>query len=121
MPDSPENARIAYVAGEYPLVSLTFIQREIAALRDLGLDVITCSMRRTPTAQHMGPAEAEAARTTFHVLEAVRHPAKLLAAQNRAFTRAYWSALNLAWKTRAPGLASPECSLRCSVRPERVT
>ena len=106
MPDTPENARIAYVAGEYPLVSLTFIQREIAALRDLGLDVITCSMRRTPASQHKGPAEVEAARTTFHVLEAVSHPAKLLAAQRRLFTRSYWSALKLAWKTRAPGLKS---------------
>ena len=98
--------RIAYVTGQYPLVSLTFIQREIAALRDLGLDVITCSMRRTPAAQHKGPAEQEAAATTFYVLEQVKRPLALLAAQ-RALVQApgrYLSALRLAWATRAPGM-----------------
>lgn len=97
--------KIAYVAGEYPLVSLTFIQREIAALRELGLDVITCSMRRTPAEQHPGPAEREAAATTFHVLEALKRPGRALAAQSLLFTRTrrYLAALGLAWKTRAPG------------------
>ncbi len=100
--------RIAYVAGQYPLVSLTFIQREIAALRGLGLDVITCSMRRTPPEQHPGPAEKEAARTTFYVLEAVRSPVTLLRAQSPALTAPgrYFRALRLAWKTRSPGLRS---------------
>lgn len=98
--------RIAYVAGEYPLVSLTFVQREIAALRARGIDVITCSMRRTPPAQHPGPAEREAARTTFHVIEAMRDPRRLLAAQRHALSRPrrYLRTLGLAWRTRPPGL-----------------
>ncbi len=97
--------RIAYVTGQYPLVSLTFIQREIAALRDLGLDVITCAMRRTPAEQHKGPAEKEAAATTFYVLEKLKRPAAFLAAQKALFQTpgAYFKALGLAWRTRSPG------------------
>jgi glycosyltransferase involved in cell wall biosynthesis len=90
------------------LVSLTFIQREIAALRTLGLNVITCSMRRTPASQHPGPAEKEAAASTFHVLEAVRSPKEFFAAQARAFKSPgrYLRAMWLAWKIRSPGLKS---------------
>ena len=97
--------RIAYLTGQYPEVSLTFILREVEALRDLGVHVQTCSIRRTPPSQHPGPAEKEAARTTFHVLEAVKNPAKLIAAQGYLISRPgrYLRALRLAWKTRAPG------------------
>ena len=35
--------RIAYLTGEYPKVSHTFILREAEALRRHGLDVFTCS------------------------------------------------------------------------------
>lgn len=98
--------KIAYVAGEYPLVSLTFIQREIAGLRAHGLTVVTCSMRRTPVEQHKGPAEKEAAETTFYVLEKLKQPLALLRAQKSLFQHPgrYFSALRLAWRTRAPGL-----------------
>lgn len=100
--------KVAYIAGEYPLVSLTFIQREIEALRGHGVQVVTCSMRRTPTSQHKGPAEKEAAATTFYVLDALKKPTTFLAAQKQMFTRtgAYFSALKLAWKTRSPGVKS---------------
>lgn len=99
-------SRIAYVAGQYPLVSLTFIQREIAALRDLGLDVITCSMRRTSPDQHPGEAEKAEAAATFHVIEAMKRPATFFAAQGSALRHPgrYFSALRLAWATRAPGM-----------------
>ncbi|MCV3273773.1 glycosyltransferase [Roseobacter sinensis] len=98
--------KIAYLTGQYPEVSLTFILREVEALRALGADVITCSIRQTPPEQHPGPAEKEAARTTFHVLKAARNPLKLIAAQAYALTRPrrYFGALALAWKTRSPGL-----------------
>ena len=98
--------KIAYVTGQYPLVSLTFIQREIAALRDLGLEVLTCSMRRTAPDQHRGPAEKEAAKSTFYVLERLRQPLTLMAAQQSLFKgfRRYFLALKLAWSMRSPGL-----------------
>ena len=91
--------------GQYPLVSLTFIQREIAALRDLGLDVTTCAMRRTPAAEHKGTAEKDAAASTFYVLEKLKNPMAFLAAQKALFQGfgAYFRALRLAWATRSPG------------------
>ncbi|WP_092082517.1 glycosyltransferase [Poseidonocella sedimentorum] len=98
--------RIAYLTGQYPEVSLTFIQREIAALRELGAEVLTCSIRRTPPEQHPGPEEKAEARATFHVLATAKNPLKLLAAQSYALTRPgrYFRALKLAWATRSPGL-----------------
>ena len=39
--------KLAYLTGEYPRASDTFIQREVAALRDLGHEVLTCSIRTT--------------------------------------------------------------------------
>ncbi|MEM8729303.1 MAG: glycosyltransferase family 4 protein [Pseudomonadota bacterium] len=98
--------RIAYLTGQYPEVSLTFILREVEALREMGAEVLTCSIRETPSLQHPGPAEKEAARTTFHVLKTAKNPARLLAAQKYLLTRPtrYFRALGLAWKTRPPGL-----------------
>ena len=102
----PPLPRIAYLTGQYPEVSLTFILREIEALRAQGIEVITCSIRRTPPEQHPGPAEKQAAATTFHVLEAARKPLTLLAAQAHLLRqpRRYFSAVKLAWRTRSPGL-----------------
>ena len=97
--------RVAYLTGRYPEVSLTFILREVEALRRSGLEVLTCSIRRTPPEQHLGLAEKEAAQTTFHVLESARNPLSLLAAQSyllRSPIR-YLGALRLAWATRSPG------------------
>ncbi|MEO0864474.1 MAG: glycosyltransferase, partial [Pseudomonadota bacterium] len=76
------------------------------ALRAHGAEVLTCSIRRTPPEQHPGPAEKEAAATTFHVLEQAKNPIRFLAAQSYLFTRPgrYFAALALAWHTRSPGL-----------------
>lgn len=43
--------RVAYLIGRYPSVSHTFIQREIAALRELGVEVDTFSVWRTDAGQ----------------------------------------------------------------------
>ena len=56
--------RVAYVVGRYPQVSHTFILREIAALRELGVDVTTFSIWRTPHAELLSDDERrEHART----------------------------------------------------------
>jgi hypothetical protein len=52
-----ETPRIAYLTGEYPKASHTFILREIAALRALGAEVCAASIRRTAKAQLIGPEE----------------------------------------------------------------
>lgn len=47
---------IAYLTGQYPKVSHTFIQREIEGLRALGWTVHACTVRRAPAKDVVGPA-----------------------------------------------------------------
>jgi glycosyltransferase involved in cell wall biosynthesis len=107
MSQAPFDARIAYVTSEYPAVSHTFILREVEALRRLGLEVETCSVRQTPVEHHRGPSEKAAAQSTFYILRALRRPVGL--------ARALWAlvrqpgrmvqTVGLAWRTRRPGAA----------------
>lgn len=100
------SARIAYLTGEYPAVSHTFILREVLALRALGHDIHTCSIRRTGPEHHRGPDERDAAATTFNVLDAARKPAVLLAALGWALGRPgrLFQTLRLALATRPAGI-----------------
>ena len=98
---------IAYLTGEYPRATDTFIQREVAALRALGITVHTCSVRRTDSAHHVGAEQKAEAAATFYVIRAARRPLTLLAAHAAALTRApgrYLRALRLALTSGAPGL-----------------
>lgn len=96
---------IAYLTGEYPALSHTFILREIAALRAEGREVLTCSVRATAGAHVAGAAEAAEAQGTFYVIRAARSPGKLLAALGFGLSRParLGRALKLAWQTRPPG------------------
>lgn len=98
--------RIAYLTGEYPRASDTFIQREVAALRELGHEVLTCSIRRTGAEHHVGPEQRAEAAATFNVLKAARNPARLVSAHIRYLKRpgTYFRALVLAWRTAPKGL-----------------
>lgn len=97
---------IAYLTGEYPRATDTFIQREVAALRALGLTVETCSMRRTGPEHHTGPEQHAEAAGTFHVLESALSPRRLIAAHLAAWRRpgAWLRALRLAWRTGPGGM-----------------
>ncbi|WP_270732619.1 glycosyltransferase family 4 protein [Shimia sp. Alg240-R146] len=98
---------IAYLTGEYPRATDTFIQREVAALRDQGIDVHTCSIRRTGTEHLVGEEQRSEAANTFYVLAAAKSPITLIAAQFAALTHrpgGYFRALFLALKTAPPGL-----------------
>ena len=56
--------RVAYLASRYPAVSHAFIEREILALRERGVDVHTFSVRPTPPKELLTDTmRAEAART----------------------------------------------------------
>src|SRR5438552_4068649 len=60
------SSRIAYMTGEYPGGSLTFIQREVAALREAGVHVETISVRKPAAIVNVDPhMQAEFARTRF--------------------------------------------------------
>ena len=95
---------VAYLTGEYPRATDTFIQREVAALRTHGLTVETCSIRRTGAEHHVGEEQRAEAARTFHVLEQTGKPLRSLKAHLAALRAPgrYLRALRLAWNT-APG------------------
>lgn len=97
---------IAYLTGEYPAVSHTFVLREVAALRAQGVDILTCSVRRPGQDQLRGPAERAEAEATFNLLDHAKQPRRLIGAQIAALKtpRLYGRTLRKAWSMRGPGL-----------------
>ena len=98
---------VAYLTGDYPKVSHTFILREVQAVRAAGVPVITCSIRKPPAAEFKGQEELAARAETFYVIEAARNPLRLLSAHGRALVRSpgtWLRTLALAFRMRAPGL-----------------
>ena len=98
---------VAYVTGEYPKVSHTFIQREVEGLRALGIEVLTCTVRQPAGKNVVGPGQAAEAARTFGVIEAAKNPVRLIGAHWRMLRRGsgrWFSALWLAWSIRPPGL-----------------
>lgn len=98
--------KLAYLTGEYPRASDTFIQREVAALRGLGHEVLTCSIRTTGAEHLVGPEQRAEHASTFKVLDACKSPLRLLRAQVRWMVRPgrYLRALRLAWQTAPKGI-----------------
>ncbi|MFW2542732.1 glycosyltransferase family 4 protein [Primorskyibacter sp. 2E107] len=98
--------KLAYLTGEYPRASDTFIQREVAALRALGHEVLTCSIRTTGAEHLVGPEQRAEHQGTVKVLDACKSPLRLLKAHGR-WLRApsrYFRALKLAWQTAPKGV-----------------
>ncbi|MEX0653279.1 MAG: glycosyltransferase family 4 protein [Phycisphaeraceae bacterium] len=97
--------RLAYLTGEYPRATDTFVQREVARLRAMGLDVRTFAARRPAECETTGPEQrAERDRTTYLLPP---RPHDLLAAHLGLLLRhprRYGRALRLAWRIRPPGL-----------------
>jgi len=104
-----DNAPIAYLTGDYPKVSHTFILREVDAVRASGVKVITCSIRKPAETEFKGQEELRALAETFYVKPAARNPVRLLATHGRELLRspATWArTLVLAVRMRSPGLKS---------------
>lgn len=97
--------KIAYITGEYPRATDTFILREVQCLRKLGMDVVTCSVRTTPATHHVGPEQKAEAKATFKVLAAAKNPVTLFTSHLRALKNPgrYFRALRLAFRTSPPG------------------
>lgn len=98
---------IAYLTGEYPRATDTFIQREITALRGQGMRVETCSIRKTGAEHHVGPEQQAEFKNTFYVIAAAKSPIRLVRCHLKALVQApgrYFSALRLALATRPAGL-----------------
>jgi len=103
----PFPGKIAYLTGDYPKVSHTFILREVESLRASGLRVITCSIRKPAASEFKGEEEQRALAETFYVIEAARNLFRVLAAHTSLISRSgtrWCAALHLAFKTRPPGL-----------------
>lgn len=59
---------VVYVVGTYPLVTTTFIDREISALRGLGVDVRIVAVRRPPADTPLSSEQRELARGTSYLI-----------------------------------------------------
>lgn len=95
---SADTQRVAYLTSQYPAPSHTFIRREIASLRGMGLSI-------TPYSVRQGQSLDDRAERVFTVLSQPWYAYAL--ANGRAFFRApvrYLSALRLALRHRVPGL-----------------
>lgn len=91
---------VAYLASRYPDVSHTFIQREIVALRRLGVEISTLTVRRARPDQTLSALDREEAAGTYSIL-----PPRLgdhLGAHRRALGRGYLACLVRSLR-RAPG------------------
>jgi colanic acid/amylovoran biosynthesis glycosyltransferase len=97
--------RIAYLTSQYPATSHTFISRELAALRKLGLSLDTFSIRPPSSAELQDEAIAAEAGNTFTVL---KQPASAIVGAQLAtlFSNpaGYFVTLGLAVSHRPPGL-----------------
>lgn len=97
--------KIAYLTGEYPRATDTFIQREVGQLRQQGIDVQTFAIRK-PSADHLVGEEQKAERSrTQYILPL--SPFYLLWCQLSCLWRnpsGYWQGLKLAWQTSQPGI-----------------
>ena len=97
--------RIAYLTGEYPRATDTFIQREVANLRSMGADVDTFSIRRTSDEHIVGEEQKIERDQTFYILPA--NIINLIVAHlNLLFSspKKYLATIKLAWSTSQPGL-----------------
>lgn len=98
--------KIAYLTSLYPAASHTFVLREVTALRDLGLEIETCSIRRPDAGHLIGPEERAAFDDTFFTVESAKSPAYVAKALWGALTSPgrFLSTLGLAWRTAPPGV-----------------
>jgi colanic acid/amylovoran biosynthesis glycosyltransferase len=99
--------RVAYLVGRYPQVSHTFILREIAALRELDVDVTTFSIWQTPQTELLTDEERREHARTRALLPP--QPRSTLVSQWRAArtARGYASLVADAMRLGPPGLRRP--------------
>jgi len=102
---APEELRLAYLTSQYPATSHTFISREVAALRRLGVEVDTFSIRPPAASEVQEDASRGEAENTFTVLN---QPATAIigAHLGTLATRpaAYFRTIGRALRHRPPGV-----------------
>jgi colanic acid/amylovoran biosynthesis glycosyltransferase len=96
--------KIAYLCTRYPAVSHTFVLREVNALRRLGVEIATFSVRRAAPEHMLAEADRIAAESTYAILPP--RWSALLATHLKAVVRAplaYFSTLMLALRLAPAG------------------
>lgn len=93
--------RVAYLVGRYPAISHTFILREVRALRELGVEIDTFSIWRSPPDQLLSEADRNEAARTLALLplspaRLVRSHIAAIAASPAAYGRLVARAFRLA-------------------------
>ncbi len=104
--------RLAYLTSQYPATSHTFIRREVSALRALGVDLQTFSVRAPAPAELKSPSDQREAADTYTLLR--QSPAAFAAAHLGELARRpglYCRTLLLALRHRVPGLKPALLSL----------
>ncbi len=97
--------RIAYLTGQYPRATDTFIQREVAALRESGVYVQTFSIRKPPDNENVGPEQkAERERTAYILPPSLMNLIAVGARLKLGAPKRYFKALRLAMTVRQPGI-----------------
>ncbi|HEX4837613.1 MAG TPA: glycosyltransferase family 4 protein [Solirubrobacteraceae bacterium] len=100
--------KLAYLCGQYPAVSHTFVLREVEALRRLGIEIDTFSIRRASAEHLLAGADHEAHQSTFAILppswgKLLLTHLKLAGTSPRAYLKTLKLALSLAppgWRGR---------------------
>lgn len=98
---------VAYLTSHYPRATDTFIQREVTALRALGVDVLTHSIRTTDASHHVGAEQKAEFASTFKVIDTAKAPHRLIGAHLMCLINqpgAWLRGLALSWKSAPPGL-----------------
>jgi len=67
----PSRIHIAYLNTRYPALSHTFIENEIRAVRDEGVEVHTFSIRRPAPGDLLSRHHRDAERETFYILDGI--------------------------------------------------
>lgn len=96
--------KIAYLCTRYPAVSHTFVLREVNALRTLGVEIATFSVRRAGSEHMLAEADRTAAESTYAILPP--RWGELLATHIKAAAGAplaYFSTLMLALRLASAG------------------
>ena len=97
--------RVAYLTAFYPRATDTFIQREVAEMRNRGVEIHTFSIRRAGDEHLVGLEQKAESETTFYLIPP--HPISLILAHLSLLFRSpsrYLQALKLAFYTRQVGL-----------------
>lgn len=106
--DLKSKKKIAMVTGLYPTLSMTFVDREVRALRQMGCEVFTCSVRDPDITSLQGVFQRDEALCVFRILANARRPhiAARAVAVSFASPIRLLSTLWLVWLSCPPGVSA---------------